>query len=137
MQHDPELVAETRGWLRRAAVDLGAGAVSCSANPPFAGDALFHAQQAAEKAMKAFLSWHGKPFRKTHNLAEIGLVCAEIDGALEPLLRRAALLTDYAWKYRYPGEPEDPPREEAEAALALAREVYEAILARLPEEVRP
>ena len=47
------------------------------------------------------------------------------------------MLTDFAWKYRYPGEPEEPSREETEAALALAREVYEAILARLPEEVRP
>ena len=35
-----------------------------------------------------------------------------------------------------PGEPEEPPREEAEGALATAREVYEALLARLPAEVR-
>ncbi len=47
------------------------------------------------------------------------------------------MLTDFAWKYRYPGEPESPTREEAEAALALARAVYDAVLARLPEEVRP
>lgn len=37
---------------------------------------------------------------------------------------RAAELTDYAWKFRYPGEPEEPPREEAEQALTLARKVY-------------
>lgn len=46
-------------------------------------------------------------------------------------------LTEYAWKFRYPGEPEPPPLKEAEAALALAREVYEVILDRLPAEVRP
>jgi hypothetical protein len=46
-------------------------------------------------------------------------------------------LTEYAWKFRYPGEPELPPLDEAEAALALAQEVYEAILSRLPPEVRP
>lgn len=39
--------------------------------------------------------------------------------------------------YRYPGEPEEPARDEAEKALALARAVYDAILTRLPEEVRP
>lgn len=87
--------------------------------------------------MKAFLTWHSKVFRKTHNRAEIGQLCASIDGSLEPTLRRAAELTDYAWKFRYPGEPHEPPREEAEGALALAREVYDAILARLPDEVRP
>ena len=31
----------------------------------------------------------------------------------------------------------EPPRGEADSALALAREVYEAVLARLPAEVRP
>jgi hypothetical protein len=53
------------------------------------------------------------------------------------VLNRAARLTDYAWKYRYPGEPSDPPREEADSALTLAREVYDAVLTRLPAEVRP
>lgn len=76
-------------------------------------------------------------FRKTHNLTELGELCAGLDPSLELLLRRAAELTDYAWKFRYPGEPEEPPREEAEQALTLAPKVYEAILARLPEEVRP
>ena len=32
--------------------------------------------------------------------------------------------------------PEEPDRDEAEAALTLAREVYDAILSRLPDEVR-
>lgn len=86
--------------------------------------------------MKGFLTWFSQPFRKTHNLTEIGLLCTTIDASLEPLLRRAAMLTTYAWKYRYPGEPEEPPREEAEAALSLAREVYDTVLARLPVEVR-
>ena len=137
MPHDPELVAETRGWLVRAHRDLAGGRVDLAAEPPLTGDAVFHAQQAAEKAMKGLLTWHSEPFRKTHNLTELGAMCTRPDPSLEPLLRRASVLTDYAWKFRYPGEPEEPPREEAEEALALAREVYEAILARLPEEVRP
>ena len=50
---------------------------------------------------------------------------------------KALPLTKYAWMFRYPGEPEEPTREEAEEALALAREVHEAVLLRLPGEVRP
>jgi HEPN domain-containing protein len=137
MPHDPELVAETRGWLQRAAHDLGAGAADLNVEPPFTGDAVFHAQQAAEKSMKGFLTWHRRIFRKTHNLTELGTMCVGMDATLDSVVARAAELTDYAWKYRYPGEPSEPDREEAESALKLAREVYDAVLERLPGEVRP
>lgn len=43
----------------------------------------------------------------------------------------------YALKFRYPGEPQEPSSDEAERAIALAREVYDAIVSRLPEESRP
>jgi HEPN domain-containing protein len=96
---------------------------------------LFHSQQAAEKALKAFLAWHDRPFRKTHSLEEIGRQCAQLDPALDGLVDRVAPLSEYAWKFRYPGETEPPSHEDATSALDLAREVYEAILARLPAEV--
>lgn len=87
--------------------------------------------------MKGYLTWHNRPFRKTHNLVEIGQQVADLQPELEPLLRRAAVLTEYAWKFRYPGDPEEPTQEEADEALAIAREVFDAILARLPKETRP
>ena len=101
------------------------------------GGAVFHCQQAAEKALKAFLVWHDVPFRKTHDLKEIGEACVELDTNLMGFVGRAVPLTEYAWKFRYPGEPEAPSLEEVEAAFALATEVYEAILKRLPKEVEP
>jgi hypothetical protein len=87
--------------------------------------------------MKGFLAWHDEPFRKTHNLVEVGQQCAAIDPGLADLMRRAAGLSEYAWRFRYPGEPEEPSASEAREALTLAREVYVAILSRLPPEVRP
>jgi HEPN domain-containing protein len=137
MRHDPELVAETRAWLVKAHRDLASGNVVLAAEASLTGDATFHAQQAAEKAMKGFLTWHGQVFRKTHNLIELGEACARLDPSLELLLRQAAGLTDYSWKFRYPGEPEEPSDREARDALETARAVYEAVLARLPAEVRP
>lgn len=59
------------------------------------------------------------------------------DGTLKPIVDDAMPLTQYAWKYRYPGEPVEPNEAEAREALALARQVYDAVLARLPTEVRP
>jgi len=137
MPQDPELVAEAKAWLAKASEDLRAAKVELAADPPLLGHTVFHAQQAAEKAMKGFLTWHQTAFRKTHNLIEVGGACHAIDSTLEPVLRRAAMLTDYAWKYRYPGEPFQPTKNDAKSALRLSREVYEAIVSRLPAPVRP
>ena len=137
MPHDPALCAEVRAWLSKAAKDLAAADYELRADPPFVEDILFHSQQAAEKSLKAFLSWHGLPFRKTHNLVELGEACGHIDQSLESLFRRAAPLTEYAWKFRYPGDPEEPSVQEATDALAVARAVFEAVLSRLPSDARP
>jgi HEPN domain-containing protein len=137
MPHDPARLADTKTWMAKAASDLATGAHDLTAVPPFTAAAVFYAQQAAEKSLNGFLAWQDIPFGKTHDLAALGLQSAGVDPALAPLGQRAARLTDYAWKYRYPGEPDEPSREEAESALALAREVYRAVLERLPEDARP
>ncbi|MDI7267198.1 MAG: HEPN domain-containing protein, partial [Myxococcota bacterium] len=107
------------------------------ATPPLLADVVFHCRQAAEKSLKGFLAWHDRPFRKTHDLVAVGQACVNLDASLEALLRSAAPLTEYAWRYRYPGDPEDPSAAEAESALTVARQVNDAILARLPHEVMP
>lgn len=137
MPHDPGRLADTRGWFVRARADLRAAEHEFGATPPLLDDIVFHCQQAAEKSLKGFLAWHGRPFRKTHSLEEIGEQCLEVDPTLKALIDRTVPLTEYAWKFRYPGEPEEPTRQEAEEALAIARELYAAILQRLPEEARP
>ena len=98
MRHDPELVAETHEWLVRAGRDLVAAAHDLTAEPPLLHDVAFHAQQAAEKTFKGFLTWHGRPFRKTHNLEELGQQCLEVEPELKATVDRAVPLTDYAWK---------------------------------------
>ena len=64
--------ADTRAWLARARDDLRGAEIDLAASPPLLGDAAFHWQQAVEKALKAFLTWHDRPFRKTHDLTEDG-----------------------------------------------------------------
>lgn len=137
MPPDGERVAEARGWFVKAARDLRAAELELAAEPPLLGHVVFNAQQAAEKAMKGFLAWHDRPFRKTHNLVEIGRACAEIDPSLEELLREAAPLTEYAWRFRYPADPDQPLVEEAKGALSTAQRVVEGLVNALPAEVRP
>lgn len=137
MPFDPVRVEDTCAWLEKAQQDMGAGRADLAADPSYPGDAMFHAQQAAEKAIKGFLAWHEVIFRKTHDLRELFEDCSRIDPSLRELAERAESLTPYAWRFRYPGERDEPACEEAEEALALASEVYDAILVRLPDEVRP
>jgi len=105
----------------RANDDVRGSEIDLAAIPPLLGDVTFHCQQAVEKALKAFLTWHDQAFRKTHDLAELGGACIGFDRSLEPVLRRAATLTEYAWRYRYPGEPNIPEEIEAREAFALTR----------------
>ena len=138
MKRDEARVEDVRAWLSKAALDLRAAAHDMAAPAEgLWGDVLFHSQQAAEKAIKGFLAWHDAPFRKTHNLEELGVSCVAIDAGLAAAIDETAPLSEYAWKFRYPGEFVEPDRLEAEEALAAARKVFDAILERLPEAVRP
>jgi len=87
--------------------------------------------------MKGFLIWHKREFRKTHSLVELGKPCVAIDATLDPLLGKAVMLTDYAAGARYPGEDLEPSQEEADDAVSLANQVFQALLARLPAEAHP
>jgi HEPN domain-containing protein len=138
MGPDEARLQDARAWLSKAELDLKAATHETAApGEGLWGDVMFHSQQAAEKALKAFLAWHDVPFRKTHNLEELGAQCATMDTSLRPLTDQAVPLTEYAWKFRYPGEYDEPDRAEAERALAAARNVYQGILTRLPAEARP
>ena len=125
---------ETREWLGKAAEDLASAHVLIASNH-FSG-ALFFCQQAAEKSLKAFLTWHERTFRRTHDLEELGKDCKEIDGTLAALLEEADVLSDYAWKLRYPGAPYTPEREEAEAMFRIADRVLREVQSRLAFETR-
>jgi len=136
MDLDSARLEDVQAWLRKAELDLRVAEHLLSpSRPGLEADVVFHAQQAAEKALKAFLTLHDVAFRKTHSLEELGRKCQAIEPSLAGLVDQAAPLTEYAWKFRYPGEPEEPTRHEAEEALATARRVYEAILRRMPPEV--
>lgn len=136
MQPDDPRLAEVTSWLEFAAADLRTVEACTAAQPPVATSALFHAQQAAEKALKAFLTWHSVPFPKTHQLQHLVGQCCAIDPDFAGLDGMAAQLTPYAWRFRYPGERREPTLEQVEVARRLASETVQDELDRLPPEVR-
>ena len=125
---------EVGAWLSRAELDLRAAKVDLGVDPPLLADAAFHCQQAVEKALKALLTRHDHLFRKTHDIGALGLACLEHEPSLEALLRESAPLTEYAWRFRYPGEVFEPDRQEVENALELAGRVVAEVTAAVAEE---
>jgi len=119
------LVTETREWLERAQADLSACVVLISAG--LAPEALFHAQQCAEKAMKAILTWHQVSFKKTHDLDELKHACLPLAGDIAAELAGIERLSQYAWRFRYPGAPYSPGRTEAEEAQHAAGQLFNSV----------
>ncbi len=126
----------TQEWLLKAKHDLLA-AERTAAPPPLPDVTAFHCQQAAEKALKAYLTWHDRPFRRRHQLEELIDQCVDIAWEFNALTDAARILTPYAVVARYPPVVAEPSEEEAREALHLAQEVVSFVLERLPAEARP
>ena len=89
--------------------------------------ACFHAQQAAEKYLKALLAHSGIAFPTTHNLAKLVELGAGADASLRALTATVEPLTPYAVEMRY-DDQFWPGRDVADRARRLANTVEEAVL---------
>ena len=124
-----KLVAE---WLHKANADLAAAECLLSESDAFAGIVMFHCQQAAEKLLKAFLTWHQVEFPKTHAIGELLDLAAGVDAVLADDLAVATTLSPYGVVMRYPGEQPEPDPGEAATALDIAKRVRKTVLRALP-----
>ena len=129
---DEAKVQETRGWLSKALHDLHAADWLLARPDPLCEAAGFHCQQTAEKALKAYLTWRDEPFEKIHSLVALVAKCLPFDASFEELRTSATTLTPYAVALRYPGDMPQLTEGEAQEAVALAREVWDFVLERLP-----
>lgn len=63
--------------------------------------AIYHYQQAAEKALKAFLIFNKSKVPKTHDLTSILDICIDLNSKFEVLYDACEKLTPYATIFRY------------------------------------
>jgi HEPN domain-containing protein len=109
-------------WLARAEGDL---AIARAGLPEgaFYEDLCYHAQQAAEKAIKAVYQSHGWVFRYTHDL-DVLLAGLKAQGVVvPPEVEDAKSLTSYAWEARYPSLDEPVTDEDYHDAVQSAKAV--------------
>jgi HEPN domain-containing protein len=126
-----------RAWLERARRDLGAARQLAAAPDAYLDVAVYHAQQAAEKALKGLLAYHDHELEKTHDLKKLLRLAEAYAPTVRAQRSAATLLTPYASKFRYVEGPLEPSRAECDAALAAASDICEFILALLPPDVQP
>ena len=121
-----------RQWLDKAEQDMKASEALLAAEPPFPYAACFHAQQAAEKYLKALLTWYQIEFPKTHAVEQLLHLLSHADAVRASSLTGASVLSPYAVDIRYPGDQPEPDLKEAHRAAELARKVRDAVLSSLP-----
>ena len=114
-------------WLRFAHGDLAAPLLLTDVELP-ARMACIHAQQAAEKALKASLVHAAIQFRKTHDL--VVLVALQPEPVRSEVSRLdLQRLQQWAVDARYPADLPDITASEAVAVVAIAEQIVAAIAA--------
>ena len=126
-----EVVKKTREWVKKAESDLKAATILYEKG--IYDYSLFHSQQAAEKYLKAFLTYHNKPFGKTHNIPLLVRSCKEIDQSFGELNKiDLSILFPLGITVRYP-TGQEVTREEAKEAIETAELVRNFILKKLSQ----
>ena len=107
----------TDEWVRKAEGDFATATreLAVTANPTY--DAVcFHAQQCAEKYLKARLQEANIFFGKTHDLTALLDLVLPVESSWDALRTDMQVLTVFAVAYRYPGDSAD--KNDAEEAVA-------------------
>ena len=116
-------------WLRKADSDL-ANIRACLAAEEAFDTACSHAQQAAEKVLKAYLVAHDIEFPFLHNIEKLLEMCAQKDPAFLEFMTIGQEFTPYAVELRY-DEEFWPDRATVTQALAGAERIRDFVRARL------
>jgi len=121
---------EARRWLRYASEDLlTAERIAASRTMP-PRNACYHAQQTAEKALKAALVFLQTPFPFRHDLNELRDLLPS-GWSVKVQYPNLSPLTLWVVEARYPSNLPDATKADARSAVRQARAVYESVRADL------
>jgi len=117
----------TQEWISKAEQDYQVALFLSDSGLPVYDAICFHAQQSAEKFLKAWLTEQGVEFPRIHDLEILARMGLPTLADLSALMDGLRFLTAFAVEVRYPGfgaEKEDATRclEVAERLRALIRQ---------------
>ena len=101
-----------KNWLLRANEDISViSSLVNAGSENYTSSICFHAQQASEKFLKAYLAYYDVDFPRTHDLDFLLLECQKIDK--EAFRIDFKSLTDFGVSIRYPDDFYIPEESEA------------------------
>ncbi|HEX7434535.1 MAG TPA: HEPN domain-containing protein [Anaerolineaceae bacterium] len=120
----------TLEWVEKAEGDFAtAGRELIARRSPNYDAVCFHAQQVAEKYLKAFLQENGFAIPKTQILLDLLALCLKIEPSFQVIREQLNTLEGYSVQFRYPGQSAN--KIEAKLAYQTAIEVRHTIRNRL------
>ncbi|MEW6405698.1 MAG: HEPN domain-containing protein [Chloroflexota bacterium] len=126
-----------QSWLTKAQHDLASACVLAASDPPLLDTAVYHCQQAAEKAVKGYLTFCDQEVERIHDIEVLIRSAMSCAAEFTDWIDVGIQLTPYARLYRYPGYATEPSTEQFDQALSAAEGLYKFVLSLLPEEMRP
>lgn len=115
-------------WFAHAESDLNLARLGKGRDDILPEQVCFHAQQAAEKALKAVLSYRKIEFPFIHDIEALLEIMTQ-NGLMVPSdVADAGVLTPYAVEARYPGYQEEITPSQVAEAIRLAETVVNWVL---------
>ncbi len=116
----------THEWVLKAEGDFATATreLGVTINPTY-NAVCFHAQQCAEKYLKARLQEADIFFVKTHDLINLLDLLLPVESGWDTLRTDLQALTVFAVAYRYPGDSAD--KNDAEEAVSKCRNIREIV----------
>ena len=124
---------EHKPWLEKADEDRLFIANELKAERQPWSVICFHAPQAVEKYLKAFLVCKGVRPERTHDLRALVIRCADFDAEFLALETDCSRLNSFAVDIRYPEIPLAAEEQTGRQAAVLAERICAANQARLPD----
>ena len=122
-QHEPPYCV----WLRKAENDLLAIRNNIRAKATPWDVVCFHAQQAVEKSLKAYLVSQNISPPRIHDLLVLLAACSALDDRFSRLETDCREISAYAVGVRYPDELFEPGKDEGLRAASAANRVVEMV----------
>ena len=134
-----ELYPTVQAWLTPARNDLANAEFTAAHRGDLLDTVVYHCQQTAEKAVKAYLVNEGLTTPKTHDVGKLVELAAAKHVEFSRFQQVADAITPLATEFRYPADDEAPmpTAQQTQEALAASRRIYDFVLSVLPAETHP